>query len=75
MKVGDRIDVWQVLPENPFANIPGQSIKAWQFVPTLKENGTEQGGVWIGSEYGDCYCYPVEHQLKKVGTLIIKSIK
>lgn len=74
MKIGDRIDVYEVLPDNDFAAISGQSVKVGQYVPEIKY-GSGFGGVWIGSLYGECYCYPIEHQLKKVGTLIIKTIK
>lgn len=74
MKVGDRIDVYEVLPDNDFAAIQGQSVKVGQHVPEIKY-GNAFSGIYIGSDFGECYCYPIEHQLKKVGTLIIKTIK
>lgn len=74
MKVGDRVDVYEVLPGNDYAKIKGQSVKVGQHVLEI-EKSSEFRGVWIGSDFGECYCYPIEHQLKKVGTLIIKTIK
>lgn len=74
LQIGERIDVWEVLPNNPFAAITGQEIKVGQHLASFTK-GTAFDGVWINSIHGECYHYPVEGQLKKVGTLIIKTIK
>lgn len=74
LQIGQRIDVWEVLSANSFAKIPGHEIKVGQHLASFTK-GPAFDGVWINSIYGECYHYPVEGQLKKVGTLVIKSLK
>lgn len=75
LKIGQRFDVWEVLPENVFFKIEKDDM-----LPGSQKVELENylgSGVYIDSKYGKCYHSTVglESNLKKIGTLIITKLK
>jgi hypothetical protein len=74
LQIGQRIDVWEVLPGNTYATICEDHLQVGSQMVAITER-IGNGGVWLNSKYGECYHYPIDCEVKKVGTLIIKTIK
>lgn len=74
LKVGQRIDIYEIIKVNPFSMIQGHEFKIGNWRSEMP-NRNNLGGVWLNSKHGDCYHYPIQKQLKKVGTMIIKYLK
>jgi len=73
LQIGQRIDVWEVLPNIRYSLDPG----SWH----AESKPTENKITYINTIYGrDAACaneqlYDIRKEVKKVGTLVIKSPK